>query len=231
MNPSTQLSQNIDTIQSTIVQHSEASQVVNLVAVTKTVSSDYIRQLHQLGLADFAENRPAVFLEKLAELSDIRAAIQWHFIGHLQSRQVKQIINEIDYLHSLDRMSLAKEIQKRADRPIRCFLQVNVSGEASKGGFRAEEVASVIDDLAQYDKIQIIGLMTMAPIDADDNELHDIFRQLKVLQQEIAARHLDHAPCTELSMGMSQDYPIAIEEGATYIRVGSALFAHIENDS
>ena len=141
----------------------------------------------------------------------------------MQTRKVKQVIHEIDYLHSLDRMSLAQEIEKRADRVLHCFVQVNVSGEQSKHGLSKEEVIPFIKSLAEMSKIKVVGLMTMAPNTDDEQVIRNVFRNLKNLQQEVVALQLPYAPCTELSMGMSNDYEIAIEEGATFVRIGTAL--------
>ena len=221
------LNKNFQAIQTQIQEATSSAErpadSVKLVAVTKTVPTDTMRDLFALGMKTFGENRTDVLVKKQAELADL-TDIEWHFIGNLQSRQVKSIINSIDYLHSLDRLSLAKEIQKRAEETVKCFVQVNVSGETSKSGFEPSELESTLEQLAAYDKIQVIGLMTMAPIDATEAELHQYFKQLKELQTSIAAQKLTHAPCTDVSMGMSQDYPIAIAEGATFIRVGSAFF-------
>lgn len=213
------LSQRLATIQTQV--HEQGAE---LIAVTKFVDSQTTRLLYEMGQYHLAENRSDKFLAKLEDLADIKDQITWHFIGHLQSRQVKLIINQIDYLHSLDRMSLAKEIQKRADHPIQCFLQVNVSGEESKGGFAPDQVDEAVGNLKDYDKIRLVGLMTMAPIDANEADLHHYFQTLKNLQVRIAERGLAYAPCSELSMGMTRDYPIALSEGATFIRLGRALF-------
>lgn len=198
-----------------------------VVTVTKTVDEETIRELHDMGLTHFGENRPDVLLNKYEALSDIRQDIYWHFIGNLQTRQVKKIINEIDYLHSLDRLSLAKEIQKRAEHPINCFLQVNVSGEESKSGFQPADLNDTFKELEVFDKLNIIGLMTMAPIEANQAELQQYFKRLKELQTDIQQRNYSNAPCTEVSMGMSQDYPIAVSEGSTYVRIGTAFFKDI----
>lgn len=200
---------------------------IQVIAVTKTVSPDIMRNLYSLGIKAFGENRSDVLLKKQTALSDLEDHIEWHFIGRLQSRQVKTMINTIDYLHSLDRLSLAKEIQKRADATVRCFVQVNVSGEDSKAGFKPEEVKDALEALAAYDKIQVVGLMTMAPYDASEEALHTYFSKLKSLQVDMANLNLAHAPCLEVSMGMSQDFAIAIEEGATHVRIGSAFFKDI----
>lgn len=214
-----QLATNIKQIQTQVEAYK-----AQLIAVTKFVDADTTRQVVESGVTHLGENRSDKFLEKKAALSDLQDQITWHFIGHLQSRQVKLIINELDYLHSLDRLSLAKEIQKRATSPVKCFLQVNVSGEESKGGFEPDQVMTDIEAIQAYDKVQIIGLMTMAPIDATDDQLHRYFSHLKQLQVQVAERQLAWAPCQEISMGMSRDFPIALEEGATWVRVGTALY-------
>lgn len=224
MNRKNILIQNISQVQNTTSKFNQSQQPPKIVAVTKTVDSQIVRELYQLGLNHFGENRPDELVNKMFELKDLRPNIQWHFIGQLQSRQVKKIINDIDFLHSLDRMSLAKEIQKRADQPIQAFLQVNVSGEESKSGFEPRDLLNAVKEMAQYDKINIIGLMTMAPIDASEEDLHYYFNELKQLQLKVKEKEFSHAPCSELSMGMSRDYPIAVQEGATYIRVGTTLY-------
>ena len=208
-----------------IQKHSPEGKTPQLIAVSKTVGADQIQALYDLGQRHFGENRYPTLLEKQATLAQTAPDIVWHFIGRVQTRQVKEFINQIDFLHALDRFDLAKEIQKRADHPIKCFLQVNVSGEESKTGYEPEQVFAAIEQLAPYDKIEIVGLMTMAPADALEGELHFFFKTLKHLQLLVQEAGYPHAPCTELSMGMSQDYTIATEEGASFLRVGSALFA------
>ena len=208
-----------------IQKHSPEGKQPQLVAVSKTVGADQIQALYDLGQRHFGENRYPTLLEKQATLAQTAPDIVWHFIGRVQTRQVKEFINQIDFLHALDRFDLAKEIQKRADHPIKCFLQVNVSGEESKTGYEPEQVFAAIEQLAPYDKIEIVGLMTMAPADALEGELHFFFKTLKHLQLLVQEAGYPHAPCTELSMGMSQDYTIATEEGASFLRVGSAIFA------
>lgn len=196
---------------------------VCLTAVTKSVDTETTRVLLENGVRDCAENRVEKLLEKKAALKDY-PDVRWHFIGNLQRRKVKSIINEIDFFHALDSIKLAQEIQKRAEHPINCFVEVNVSQEATKQGIFVEEVMAFIEALASFDKIRVVGLMTMAPFTASKDEQHQIFKELKRIQQQIADLHLTHAPCLETSMGMSNDFPIAIQEGATFIRVGTALF-------
>ncbi len=196
---------------------------VTLVAVTKTVDVEKTRELVDLGVYHLAENRVDKFLEKKEQMGDC-SNISWHFIGNLQRRKVKSVINEIDFFHALDGLKLANEIQKRAEKTIRCFIEVNVSGETSKHGISPEEVEQFIDAIATYDRIQVVGLMTMAPFDSTVEEQHQFFKTLKKLQENIAAKNLPYAPCTETSMGMSNDFSVAIQEGATFVRVGTALF-------
>lgn len=195
---------------------------VTLIAVTKTVDSEKTKQVVQAGILDCAENRAEKFLEKKQELADF-PQITWHFIGNLQRRKVKLVINEIDYFHALDSLKLAAEIQKRAEHVIKCFVEVNVSGEESKQGISPAELSGFIEELKAFDRIQVVGLMTMAPADSTKEQQHEIFRTLRQLQEKVRECHLSYAPCTELSMGMSNDFSVAIQEGATFIRVGTAL--------
>ncbi|EOH78989.1 YggS family pyridoxal phosphate-dependent enzyme [Enterococcus malodoratus] len=196
---------------------------ITMVAVTKSVDSNAANELVELGVTDLAENRVDKLLEKKQSLSQ-NQQIKWHLIGNLQRRKVKLIINEIDYFHALDSLRLAQEIQKRAEHQINCFIEVNVSGEESKHGIQPKELPSFIEELEGLDKINVIGLMTMAPYEASQQEVRDIFSTLKRLQESMKKLNLQYAPCTELSMGMSQDFKTAIEEGATFVRIGTALF-------
>lgn len=194
-------------------------QPVTIIAVTKAVSVERTQEAIAAGVTHLGENRPEGLLRKQEAINEAT----WHYIGTLQTRKVRQIINTIDYLHSLDRMSLAEEINKRATKVVKCFVQVNVSEEDSKHGLPVSEVIPFIKKLADMDKIEVVGLMTMAPLHAQEHEIRTVFRGLKDVQQQIKALQLPYAPCTELSMGMSNDYVIAIEEGATYVRIGTAL--------
>jgi PLP dependent protein len=193
---------------------------IRIIAVTKYVSIERAKEAYMAGITDFGENRDEGFLRKYEALE---GEVTWHFIGTLQSRKVKNVIDKIDYLHSLDRLSLAEEIQKRATKPVKCFVQVNVSGEESKHGLPPQEVVPFIEKLKEFPNIIVVGLMTMAPFTDNEQEIRCCFRGLKKLQEEIQALHIPYAPCTELSMGMSNDYIIAIEEGATFIRLGTSL--------
>lgn len=192
---------------------------INIIAVTKYVSDNRVDEAIKAGLSNFAENRAENYLERKNNFQ----GNTWHLIGTLQSRKVKDVINEVDYFHALDRISLAKEINKRAEKTINCFLQINVSKEESKHGIFIEDVEKFLFELKKYEKIKIIGLMTMAPFTSEDKVVRSCFRNLKELRDNIQTLQLEYAPCEFLSMGMSNDYIIAIEEGATHIRIGSAL--------
>ena len=195
---------------------------VNIIAVTKYVDVETAEALVKTGIQHIAENRVDKFLEKYQALKDYN--LTWHLIGSLQRRKVKDVINLVDYFHALDSVKLAQEIQKRAEHPIKCFLQVNISGEESKHGFSVDELDTVLADIAQLDKIKIVGLMTMAPFEASQEELQDIFSKTHQLQKQLENKQLKNMPFSELSMGMSRDFEVAIENGATYVRIGSSFF-------
>lgn len=195
---------------------------IKIIAVTKYVSSERTEEAIEAGIIHIGENRLEGLLQKQQYVTK---QPKWHFIGSLQTRKVKEIVGKVDYIHSLDRLSLAKEIQKRVDQPISCFVQVNTSGEESKHGLAPEEVIPFIKELhnEELHHILVVGLMTMAPFTEDETVLRNCFKKLKELQQEIINLNLTYAPCKELSMGMSNDFEIAIEEGSTFIRIGTAL--------
>lgn len=193
---------------------------ITIIGVTKYVTVDRTKELLETEVLDIGENRTEELVEKYDEIGD---QANWHFIGTLQSRKVRDIIGKVKMIHSLERESVARQINNRSEEVIPCFIQVNVSGEESKHGLEPEEVEAFIDQLASYEKVKVVGLMTMAPHIDDETEIRKVFRQLASLRDNIKAKQLPHAPCEYLSMGMSNDYEIAIEEGATHIRVGSIL--------
>lgn len=201
---------------------SYSNQDVQVIAVTKYVEAEKAAQVVEAGIHHLAENRTDLFLEKYEALEN--KDITWHLIGNLQRRKVKDVINLVDYFHALDSVKLAKEIEKRAEHPIKCFLEVNISGEETKHGFAPEDIDQALAEISQLDNVEIVGLMTMAPIDADNEQLDNIFASMKQLQIEIAAKEITNIPCTELSMGMSRDYTRAIQQGATFVRIGTAFF-------
>lgn len=216
--------ENLVEINSQICNSSEESEfntAPQVIVVTKYVTIDRAKEAYEAGLKNFGENRIEGFLEKKKHLPD--DAIM-HFIGSLQTRKVKDIINEIDYLHALDRLKLAKEIEKRAEHVVKCFVQVNVSGEESKHGMSPDDVIPFIQELKDFKHIEIVGLMTMAPLTEDKIKLRQYFNQLRLLKEKVQSLNLSYAPCTELSMGMSNDFNEAILEGASYVRIGTKLF-------
>lgn len=195
---------------------------VNVIAVTKYVDVATTEALVKTGIQHIGENRVDKFLEKYQALNGYD--LTWHLIGSLQRRKVKDVINLVDYFHALDSVKLAQEIQKRAEHPIKCFLQVNISGEESKHGFAPDELDDVLAEIAQLDKIEIVGLMTMAPFEASQEELQEIFSKTHQLQKQLEKKQLKNMPFSELSMGMSRDFEVAIANGATYVRIGTSFF-------
>ena len=195
---------------------------VSVIAVTKYVDVQTAEALLPLGIHHIGENRVDKFLEKYQALKDY--PVTWHLIGTLQRRKVKEVIPYVDYFHALDSLKLAQEIQKRTDPVIKCFLQVNISGEESKHGFSKEELLELLPELAKLDQIEYVGLMTMAPFEADSDELKEIFKDTQALQAEIREKQIPNMPMTELSMGMSRDFKEAIQFGSTFVRIGTAFF-------
>ncbi len=196
---------------------------MNVVAVTKYVSAATAANAVSQGIRHIGENRWPDSEEKWRLL---HGQAVFHFIGSLQTRKVKDVVGRFDYIHSLDRLPLAEEIQKRAaalDIVVPCFLQVNVSGEASKHGMRPEELDDLAAALRGLDRIRPVGLMTMAPLASEAEETRPVFRRLRQLRDQMNAKRAFPAPLTELSMGMSGDFEVAIEEGATWVRLGSIL--------
>lgn len=195
---------------------------VKIVAATKYVGIDETREVVEAGIKDIGENRAESLLEKYEALSDLD--ITWHFFGVLQARKVRSIIDKIDYLHSLDSYSTANEINKRRKEPLKCFVQVNISEESTKSGLDPSKVVNFIKGLSKYDKIEVVGLMTIAKLTFDDVLLENYFIRMRRLQEQIQALNLPYAPCTELSMGMSNDYLLAVKYGATMVRLGRTIF-------
>jgi PLP dependent protein len=196
---------------------------VKLIAVSKTFGTDVIKEAYELGLRDFGENKAQELDEKYNKLGE---KITWHFIGHLQRNKVRLVVNSAEYIHSVDSLMLASEINKRAgviDKIQKVLLQVKTSSEETKFGIEEE---SEIVDLANYCKdfsnIEAVGLMTIAPLTDNKNIIRKSFSYLRKLRDELNEKGFGNIK--ELSMGMTADFDIAIEEGATMIRVGSAIF-------
>ncbi|MDF0668615.1 MAG: YggS family pyridoxal phosphate-dependent enzyme [Nitrospira sp.] len=198
---------------------------VRLVAATKTVTVEHIAEAVRAGLSILGENRVQEALPKIAAL--IQAPVHWHFIGQLQRRKVRSVIGFFDLIQSVDSLDLAQEIDRRAGEAGRqqsVLLEVNIGREPTKAGFQPDDVVRSIPMLAQLSYTCIKGLMTIPPPTADPDSARPYFRQLHDLARRIAALDLPTVRMDELSMGMSNDYEVAIEEGATLVRVGTAIF-------
>ena len=193
---------------------------VSLVAATKYIDVDSIRDLFQAGVTNFGENRVESFLKKHEELSDIKA--KWHFIGHLQRNKARKVINKIDCLHSLDSLDLAAIIDEYRDKPLDCFIEVSINNEENKNGLPSNKVKSFVQECLKYHNIHIVGFMMMAIANSDEQSLHHQFASLRKLRDSIQNDLGVSLPY--LSMGMSDDYLIAIKEGATHIRLGRILY-------
>lgn len=198
---------------------------VLLVAVTKYVDADVTSKLVAAGATCLGENRPQVLEEKAAALSQLD--IDWHMIGNLQRNKIRRTLPHACLIHALDRDSLVNAVAKEAvaqDVVVRCLMEVNVSGEESKHGYAPSEVAAAVERIAALPSIKLEGLMCMASLAGDDDDARREFSALREIRDANADVKTDNVDLRELSMGMSGDFEIAIEEGATIVRVGSALF-------
>lgn len=193
---------------------------ITIVAATKYVGSTEMIDLFNHGVNNFGENRVDSFLTKYDELKDYD--IKWHFIGHLQRNKCKDIINKIDYLHSLDSLKLAAEIEKYREKPLDTFIEVSINLEENKNGVDYREIDSFIDEVLKYKKINVIGFMMMAIKNDTSDDIKIQFRKLNELRNRVEKDHNIKIPY--LSMGMSDDYNEAIMEGATHIRLGRILW-------
>lgn len=187
---------------------------IPIVAATKYINYSLARDLYNYGITNFGENRVDSFLEKFNNLTDLN--ITWHFIGHLQKNKVKKIINKIDYLHSLDSLDLAKIINEERVDVLPIFIELKLTNNDNKYGIKREELDDFIKELNKYPKIKIIGFMAMTDLDMTTEEKRNVFREARKLKEKYNLE--------KLSMGMTDDYKIAIEEGATNIRLGRILF-------
>lgn len=222
------LKDNLKIVQDNIVKACEKSgrkpEDVCLIAVSKTKPKDMLMEIYDCGIRQFGENYVQEMVDKVDSLPD---DITWHMIGHLQRNKVKYVVGRADMIHSVDSVRLAEAISNEAVKKnivVDILVEVNVAGEENKFGFRPCEVESFVREIAAYKGIRIRGLMTSAPYvsNPEDNRLY--FRQLKQLCVDINAKNIDNISMDVLSMGMTNDYIVAIEEGATHIRVGTAIF-------
>ena len=199
---------------------------VTLIAVSKTKPVEMLSTIYNQGIRDFGENKVQEMCDKMEQLpSDIR----WHMVGHLQTNKVKYIVGHTTLIHSVDSLHLAKEIEKQAEKKdvtVDILVEVNIAEEESKFGVTCKEVLPLIQQIAHFKNIHICGLMTIAPnvSNPEENRVH--FRNLHKLLVDINGKNIDNINMNELSMGMTGDYEVAIEEGATYVRVGTGIFGN-----
>jgi len=197
---------------------------VTLIAVSKTKPADMIREAYQSGIRDFGENKVQEICDKYEQLPD---DIRWHMIGHLQRNKVKQVIDKAVLIHSVDSVRLAEQIEEEAAKKGICvdiLLEVNVADEESKFGFRLEETEQAIRDISVFPHISIKGLMTIAPFVENSEQNRPVFKELNQFYVDMQRKNIDNVNMNMLSMGMTGDYEIAIEEGATLVRVGTGIF-------
>ena len=222
------IKENLQEIEKNILKACEKAgrkrEEVTLIAVSKTKPVSMVEEVYETGIRDFGENKVQEMCDKFEVLpKDIR----WHMIGHLQTNKVKYLMDKAYLIHSVDSLKLANEIEKQAskcNKTVDILIEVNIAGEESKFGLAKEEVLALVCDIAKFSHLRIKGLMTIAPYveDPEDNRLY--FRQIKQLSVDINNQNIDNVSMDILSMGMSGDYSVAIEEGATMVRVGTSIF-------
>lgn len=197
---------------------------VTLIAVSKTKPVEILQEAYDFGTRIFGENKVQEIVEKYEALPK---DIHWHMIGHLQRNKVKYIIDKVELIHSVDSVRLAETIEKEAAKKgltARILLEVNVAEEESKFGLKVDEVEDVIEKISEFSHIKVCGLMTIAPFVENPEENRPYFQRLRKLSVDIGAKKVDNVTMSILSMGMTNDYEVAVEEGATMVRVGTGLF-------
>lgn len=222
------VTKNVNEVLEDIKKYSKNHEKVKLVAVTKypNVGRPELEELMENGILNFGENRVQVLEAKRELMDDVKDKIHWNFIGNLQKNKVKYIIDYVCMIHSVNKLSLAQEIDKRAaacGRKIDVLIEINLSGEDSKEGYDLEEFYKELPEIIKLENINIKGLMTMAPNVTDEDKIRASFRKLREIKDELNEKYFN-GQLTELSMGMSHDYKIALEEGSTIIRIGTKLY-------
>lgn len=216
---------NIEQILNDIKLYSPHPEKVKLIAVSKYVDIDTIQEILKV-YNILGENKAQILKEKSNYFLEKNQEIEWHFIGNLQKNKVKYIIDRVKLIHSINKLSLAEEIDKRAksiNKIIDVLLEINIFGEESKQGYNLDELINEIESLKNLKNINIIGLMTMAPLNVDEKITRKVFSQLREIKEQLNNDFFS-GTLTELSMGMSDDYKIALQEGSTLIRIGSKLY-------
>lgn len=226
--PNVNLKENLDYVNSVInevvSEQGRSKEDITLIAVSKTIDSDIVNEAIALGAKDLGENKVQE-IEKKMDL--LKGEFNMHMIGNLQTNKVKYIIDKVKLIHSLDRINLAKEINKRAksiDKVMDVLVQVNISGEETKSGFSPEDVEGFLREIEDYENIKVVGLMTMAPHYENPEDTRIVFRKLKELFDSLKSIKFKNTELKYLSMGMTNDYKIALEEGSNMIRVGTGIF-------
>jgi PLP dependent protein len=226
---STRIGENVarvrERIDAAAVRSGRQGKEINLVAVTKYVSTAEIRALVEAGCTDLGESRPQQLWQKAEELADL--PICWHLIGHLQRNKVRRTLPLVSMIHSTDSLKIIKTIDETADeldRRVSLLLEVNTSGESAKGGFQPDDVEHLLPELSTFRHVEIRGLMCMASLEGGQATARRDFAALRLLRDKLVLNCPPDIVLDELSMGMSGDYETAIEEGATIVRIGSALF-------
>lgn len=197
---------------------------VTLIAVSKTKPLEDLQAVYDLNIRDFGENKVQELTGKIEAMPE---DIRWHMIGHLQRNKVKYIVDKVELIHSVDSLRLAEEISKQAIKKnvnVNILVEINIGDEESKFGISADEVKVLVRDIAKLDNIKVQGLMCVAPYVVDSEENRAFFHKIKDLSVDIMKENIDNVSMNVLSMGMSNDYQVAIEEGATMVRIGSNLF-------
>lgn len=204
---------------------------VTLVAVSKTKPTELLREAYAAGVRDFGENKVQELQEKIPAMPE---DIRWHMIGHLQRNKVKYIVGKVWMIHSVDSLRLAEEISREALKrqlTVRILIEVNVAEESSKFGVKPDGAEALIREIAKLPGIRIEGLMTIAPYVENPEDNREYFRKLKHLAVDISGKNIDNVYMNVLSMGMTGDYGVAVEEGATVVRVGTGIFGEREYHS
>lgn len=221
------IAENIEKVRQNIKTACERSgrnyEDVTILGVTKTVGVDDIMCAVNEGICDLGENRVQEFMEKYGKIPNVK----WHIIGHLQTNKVKYIIGKTKLIHSVDTLKLAEEIErlsKKQNVTTDILLEVNISGEESKSGMSEDEILPILEKIEEFSSVKVRGFMTMAPKFASEDEIRQIFRKLYKIFVDISRKKYNNISMDYLSMGMSSDYTVAVEEGANIVRIGSKIF-------
>ncbi|MEE1101542.1 MAG: YggS family pyridoxal phosphate-dependent enzyme [Agathobacter sp.] len=197
---------------------------ITLIAVSKTKPIEMLQEIYNENIRDFGENKVQEMCDKIEHLPK---DINWHMIGHLQTNKVKYIVGKTKLIHSVDSLHLAKEIQKQAKKNnviVSILIEVNIAEEESKFGIHKDETIELVKEISQFENIRIMGLMTIAPYVENPEDNREYFKAIKELSVDIDKQNIDNVSMSVLSMGMTGDYTVAIEEGATCVRVGTGIF-------